>query len=156
MKNIVTIISLSVLIIFSSCGEGKKDDSAGHISPDIINNPATASGNKPVDVMPKFEFEETNFDFGSITSGEIVTHEFKYKNIGDADLVISQAKGSCGCTEPEYEKTPIKPGQSSTIKITFNSDGIAGQLSKTVTVLANTIPNTKVLTISAEVLKKNK
>lgn len=152
-KYIITVF-ISGLLLFAACGEKKQADTADHVSPDIINNPASASGIKTDDAMPKFDFTESRFDFGSIKSGDVVTHIFKFKNSGDADLVISQAKGSCGCTEPEYDKAPIKPGEESTIKVTFHSEGMAGELSKTVTVLANTIPNTKVLTISAEVLKK--
>ena len=154
MKKIAIYFFVSCVLLVTACGEKKQDDNTTHVSPDIINNPATASGNKQENAMPKFEFEQTDFDFGSIKSGDVVTHEFKFRNSGDADLVISQAKGSCGCTEPEYSKSPIKPGETSQIKVTFNSEGMAGQLSKTVTLLANTIPNTKVLTISAEVLKK--
>ena len=151
---IVISILMSGSVLFAACGSKSQSDNSGQVSPDIINNPASASGNKQEEKMPKFEFDESSFDFGTIKSGDVVTHEFKFKNVGDADLVISQAKGSCGCTEPEYSKAPLKPGESSILKVTFNSDGMAGQLAKTVTVLANTIPNTKVVTISAEVVNK--
>ena len=136
-----------------SCNHDEKKN-PDHLSPDIINNPASASGEKKDNAKPAFNFPETSFDFGTIKSGDVVTHEFEFSNSGNADLVISEAKGSCGCTEPEYPKSPLKPDEKSKIKVTFNSNGMAGQLSKTVTLLANTIPNTKVLTISAEVLKK--
>ena len=82
-----------------------------------------------------------------------MSYEFKFKNTGNADLIISQATGSCGCTVPEYSKDPVKPGEEGVIKVKYNSAGHGGTVSKTITLLANTIPNTKVLTISAEVLK---
>lgn len=123
------------------------------INPEIVNNPATANGVTDTSKLPAFEFAESSFDFGTLRTGESVTHEFRFKNIGKGDLLITQAKGSCGCTQPEYPKDPIASGGEGVIKVTFNSTGISGQVAKTVTVLANTIPNTKVLTISGEVVK---
>lgn len=123
------------------------------IDPELVNNPATASGNDAETDLPAFEFAETTFDFGSLKSGETVTHEYRFKNTGSADLLIAEAHGSCGCTVPEYPKTPIAPGDEGTIKVTFNSSGMSGQIAKTITILANTIPSTKVLTISGEVIK---
>ena len=149
------IILTSMLVI--SCGSDQnKNEKNGEVivSPDIVNNPETANGeitDKPG--VPKFDFEEITFDLGTIESGESVTHEFKFKNSGDKDLIISQAKGSCGCTQPEYPKDPIAPGDEGVIKVTFNSAGISGQISKNVTLIANTTPNTKVLTITGEVIK---
>ena len=153
---------LSLLIIagsflIASCNKAKPvTDSDGneHLSPDIIENPATASGKDEEKKLPVFSFSETRHDFGTITSGEVKTAEFKFRNAGNADLVIAQVTGSCGCTVPEYSKDKIEPGAEGWIKVTFNSRGQAGQLAKTITVLANTIPATKVLTISAEVISK--
>ena len=150
-----TIVLTSMLVI--SCGsDQKKNEKNGEVivSPDIVNNPETANGEitDKTDV-PKFDFEEITFDLGTIESGESVTHEFKFKNSGDKDLIISQAKGSCGCTQPEYPKDPIAPGDEGVIKVTFNSTGISGQITKNITLIANTTPNTKVLTITGEVIK---
>lgn len=122
------------------------------INPEIINNPATANGTADTTVLPVFEFAETSFDFGTLRTGASVTHEFRFKNAGKGELLISQARGSCGCTLPEYPKDPIASGGEGVIKVTFNSTGISGQVAKTITILANTIPNTKVLTISGEVI----
>jgi hypothetical protein len=149
------IILTSILVI--SCGSDQnKNKKNGEVivSPDIVNNPETANG-EIIDKtgVPKFDFEEITFDLGTVQSGESVTHEFKFKNSGDKDLIISQAKGSCGCTQPEYPKDPIAPGDEGVIKVTFNSTGISGQITKNVTLIANTTPNTKVLTITGEVIK---
>jgi hypothetical protein len=149
------IILTSMLVI--SCGsDQKKNEKNGEVivSPDIVNNPETANGEITDKTgVPKFDFEEITYDLGTIESGESVTHEFKFKNSGDKDLIISQAKGSCGCTQPEYPKDPIAPGDEGVIKVTFNSTGISGQITKNVTLIANTTPNTKVLTITGEVIK---
>lgn len=132
---------------------GKKQEE--RVSPDIVNNPATASGELKENKKPEFSFESSTYDFGTINSGEEITHDFTFTNIGTADLIISQAKGSCGCTQPEYPHDPVKPGEEGVIKVTFRSAGIAGQVAKEITILANTTPTTKVLTISGEVIKSN-
>ena len=156
MKRLI-LFSLAIMGILNSCSDKKTvTDSEGrpHLSPDILENPATASGSKDEKKLPVFKFNESNHDFGTISSGEVKTVEFTFTNTGNADLVISQVTGSCGCTVAKYSKELIKQGDNGSINVTFNSNGISGQVAKTVTVLANTIPSTKVLTISAEVLKK--
>ena len=77
---------------------------------------------------------------------------FRFKNVGQSNLIISSAQGSCGCTVPEWPKEPIAPGAEGKIEVTFNSTGKQGLQNKTVTLVANTIPNTKVIVIKGEVL----
>ncbi|CAN5639867.1 hypothetical protein BH11BAC2_BH11BAC2_25840 [soil metagenome] len=155
MRKLICPLLIAAAFSFASCTDKNNTPQTGndHVSPDIINNPATASGVTNDDALPKFDFEESTFDFGTINSGAEIVHEYSFKNSGKADLVITQAHGSCGCTSPEYPKDPVKPGESGVIKVTYRSEGQAGQVAKTITLLANTIPNTKVLTISGEVLK---
>ena len=156
MKSIIKNTVIILILLVSSCKEKPVEtDSYGnpHVSPDIVTNPETANGEADKN-LPVFSFDETSFDFGTLNSGAVVSHEFTFKNTGNADLVISQATGSCGCTVPEYPKDPVKQGEEGKIKVTFNSEGQGGQIAKTITILANTIPATKVLTISAEVIKK--
>ena len=78
---------------------------------------------------------------------------FVFKNTGKSDLLIFNATASCGCTVPEYPKKPIHPGDEGKIIVSFNTEGKNGVQKKTVTLMANTQPNTKVLTIKAEVYK---
>ncbi|MBL7924899.1 MAG: DUF1573 domain-containing protein [Bacteroidia bacterium] len=154
MKRLQLFLILTALILWNACNTSTdKNQGPEQVSPDIVNIDATAAGEVRSSGKPQFDFQETNFDFGTITSGEEITHEFKFKNSGDADLIISQAKGSCGCTTPEYPQNPVAPGEEGSIKVTFKSQGIAGQVVKDITILANTSPTTKVLTISGEVLK---
>lgn len=146
-----------IILLIVSCNREKTvTDSEGnpHLSPDIIQNPATASGKEVDKKLPAFNFTETSHDFGTIASGDVMTYEFKFTNSGNADLVISQVTGSCGCTVAKYSKDVIGSGDEGSIDVKFDSHGQAGQVAKTITVLANTIPSTKVLTISAEVIKK--
>jgi len=99
------------------------------------------------------EFETTEFDFGEITAGEKVIHTFIFKNTGDTPLIISNAKGSCGCTVPFWPKEPIAPGESGEIEVQFDSKGKKGKQSKRVTITANTNPIHTYLTIKGAINK---
>ncbi|MBC8111260.1 MAG: DUF1573 domain-containing protein [Verrucomicrobia bacterium] len=100
---------------------------------------------------PVMTFAETNFDFGKIKQGDVVTHIFKFTNTGKTPLIIQGATGSCGCTVPETPKDPVSPGASSQIKVVFNSAGKEHRQSKTVTVVANTNPAETKIGITADV-----
>jgi hypothetical protein len=117
----------------------------------IVNNQSLEKSNKK-NKQPIVQFEKEEHNFGDISQGEVVSHNFIIKNSGKADLIISSAKGSCGCTVPVWPKDPIKPGAEAEIKVTFNSKGRSGSQTKKVTVLTNAIPNTKVLTIRGNVI----
>ena len=147
---------LSLLFILNACRhsqeEVKSDVPGNAVKPESIHNPATASSNRDAeDMLPVFQFEKESYDFGSIKEGESVTYAFKFTNAGKTDLLISSASGSCGCTVADYPKEAIAPGKKGAINVTFNSKSKQGMQHKTVTLIANTIPNSKVLTITGEV-----
>ncbi|MGB0864187.1 MAG: DUF1573 domain-containing protein, partial [Saprospiraceae bacterium] len=75
--------------------------------------------NTPKTVMA---FTNEEFDFGTVNEGEKVKHTFKFKNTGKEPLIISNAKGSCGCTVPKWPREPIAPGASGDVVVEFNSD----------------------------------
>ena len=105
---------------------------------------------------PTIKFDKTNHDFGEIRDGDIVETVFTFTNSGDSDLKILNASGSCGCTVPEYPRdTPIKPGESSMIKVKFDSSNKPGMQRKTVTLVTNTSQGKEMLNIKAFVLPKN-
>ena len=121
------------------------------ISADAIQNPMTADGKIDMDRVPVMVFEQEIYDFGKIEEGEKVSFAFKFKNTGKTPLIISDAAASCGCTVPEKPEDPIEPGQEGLINVVFNSTGKMGLQNKSITLLANTIPNTKVLYLRGEV-----
>jgi hypothetical protein len=140
--------------LFAGCKNKNPDLPDNAINPDVMNNPASASKGNTKDNVPAYQFAEESHDFGTLTDGEQVSFAFRFKNIGNGDLVIRAAQGSCGCTVPDYPKEPVPPGGTGLINVTFNSEGKTGVQHKTVTVIANTIPNTHVLNIHANVLPK--
>lgn len=121
----------------------------GNIPGTNVNATATPSG-----PLTSLQFEETTYDFGVKDEGTIVKHVFKFKNTGDAPLVIANAKGSCGCTVPTWPKQPVPPGGSGEISVEFNTKGKPGRQSKQVTVTANTNPTDSHLEIAGEVRPK--
>lgn len=150
MKMKFLVISLAAFV-FMSCGEKEASET---IDSAVIANPISADSAEEVDPnkLPQMSFDKDFHDFGKITAGEKVTYSFKFTNTGKADLIISTAAGSCGCTVPEFPKEPIKPGKSGYIKVQFNSEGRSGIQEKQVTIVANTIPNTNELKIRSEVI----
>jgi hypothetical protein len=98
-----------------------------------------------------FTWTSSVHDFGKIKQGVPVTHEFKFTNSGKVPLIIVNAQPSCGCTTPDWTKTPVGPGESGFIKATFNA-GVAGPFNKTVTVTANVEGGFVLLTIKGEVV----
>ena len=85
-------------------------------------------------------FEETTFDFGTINEGEKVRHTYKFTNTGNEPLIFSDAKGSCGCTVPDWPREPIAPGESNEVIVEFNSKNKSGKKNQKVTITANTNP----------------
>ena len=141
---------LAVLVAFgmTSC----KDNAAEKVSAD--NVAAAAERDTQADKYPVMSFTETTYDFGTINQGEAQEHVFTFTNTGEADLVIVDAKSSCGCTVPQYPKTPIAPGETGEMLVKFNGSG-KNQVSKTVTVTANTQKGKEMISIKAFVTPKD-
>lgn len=96
-------------------------------------------------------FQKEVHDYGEVKQNGNGDCEFKFTNTGTSALIISDAKGSCQCTVPEWPKTPILPGQSATIKVHYNTARV-GDINKTVTLYANIEGGTKVVRIKGKVV----
>jgi len=112
-------------------------DAATNAAANAAATVADAVPSGPTTVM---SFDETTFDFGTVTEGEKVSHTYKFTNAGDEPLILQNAKGSCGCTVPQWPREPIAPGASGEITVEFNSKGKAGDRNQKVTITANTNP----------------
>jgi hypothetical protein len=103
---------------------------------------------------PVGAIENNIFDFGDVNEGDIVKHDFKLTNSGKSDLLIRNVKASCGCTAVKNENV-VKPGQSTDLKVEFNSSGKKGRQNKSVTVITNDpVNSTIVLRIMGNVNSK--
>ncbi len=122
---------------------------AAPTNPAMDNNAAVV----PQNTGPKtaIQFTEMEHDFGTIEQNTTNPKVFTFTNTGDEPLIISNAKGSCGCTVPEYPRQPIAPGESGDIKVVYSPGTQANQQTKSITITANTEPATTVLRIKANV-----
>lgn len=105
--------------------------------------------------MPKstISFEKKEHNYGKVPQETENEYIFKFTNSGTNPLLISKAKGSCGCTVPNYPKEPIMPGEDGEIQVVYSSRKSDGTQSKTVTIWANTVPEQTQLRITADVQK---
>lgn len=110
--------------------------------------------NKPVGPKTSIAFASPEFDFGNISQGSNNAHVFSFTNTGNEPLIITNAKGSCGCTVPRWPKEPIAPGQTGEIEIVYKPGKQKNSQTKSITVSANTEPEKTVLKIKANVLEE--
>lgn len=150
------ILMMSTGILFSCNSNGEKK-----VTADLVKNPITADGINSNVKMPIAEIvskdgkDGRTFDFGVIIQGENVVHTFEVENKGDANLVISSASASCGCTVPSFSKEPILPGKVGKVDVAFSSAGRSGKQIKTVTLTTNAQPSTITLTIVSNIVVPN-
>lgn len=108
-------------------------------------NAQTAAGG------PEITFEKEVHDFGKMKQGGDATTEFKFTNTGTEPLIISNSRGSCGCTVPQWPREPIAPGASNVIKVKYDSKRI-GPINKSVTITSNAVNSpSKVIRIKGNI-----
>lgn len=165
LKNLFVALIAVVSMSMIAC-QGDADDARAKAREQLATTnetPATANTDNPAQAVSEEQvptgpttsiaFEHTDFDFGTIDDGEKVRHTYKFKNTGNEPLIISSAKGSCGCTVPKWSSDPIPPGGSGEIDVEFDSKGKPGKQTKRVTVTANTVPAQTFLNITGTVNK---
>jgi len=170
MKKFGFLFAFSLLLMVACKNDAGSSETAEAATPSV---PSSSAVNTPTPATPpvklnepavpagpitSISFKETEYDFGMVMEGEKVVHEYAFTNTGDEPLIISNAKGSCGCTVPDWPREPIAPGASSVIKVQFDSKNkgkVGGGLqSKKVTLTANTDPVNTYLTIKGKVDKE--
>jgi hypothetical protein len=103
---------------------------------------------------PMIKFEKETHDFGELMQGGDASYVFKFTNTGTADLKIESAKGSCGCTVPNWSSDPVAPGGEGEIKVQYDSNRIGG-ISKSVTINSNAVNEpVKTIFIKGNILAK--
>ena len=139
MKQINKFIALVAIILGSFTFTATAQETIAPATPKVDNPNA-----------PEITFEKEMHDYGTIKQGADGNCEFKFKNTGKEPLIISNAKGSCGCTVPTYPKEPILKGQTGVIKVHYDTKRV-GAFTKTVTLNSNAKTDTKILTIKGVV-----
>ncbi|MCS6818803.1 MAG: DUF1573 domain-containing protein [Chitinophagales bacterium] len=143
MKKTVLLSGITLLLLLFACRrKGDENLKNGGLTKEMLRD------------STKVVFSQIEYDFDTIQEGQIVEHYFTFKNIGDKNLYIANAYGSCGCTVPEYPKEPVTPGSEGRIKVTFNSAGKEGPQNKTITLIMNTANRNELLYMKGFVRKK--
>ena len=144
MKRIAWILACVLLLGVGACNESA--------SKKVNQEKATENAEKKEAASAAMSFDKTTHDFGNIEEGETVQTTFSFTNTGQSDLIIVDARGSCGCTVPDYPKnTPIAPGATGQIVVSFDSSNKPNMQQKTVTISANTASGRETLRIKAMV-----
>jgi len=146
IRKSVGLFALSLVVLTTACKHESAADKISDADMKAIQEQNAIAGR-----IAKVEFDKEIHDFGTINEGQIVETNFIVKNVGDSDLMIHDAKGSCGCTVPQPPKEPIKPGDSAPIKVSFDSKGKPGEQEKTVTLTTNTANGHETFKIKANV-----
>ena len=107
------------------------------------------------DKVAKIEFESETIDYGTIEKGSDGVRVFKFKNTGDAPLIVSDVKSSCGCTVPKKPTEPILPGENGEIEVKYDTNRV-NPVRKTITVTSNAVTQTVALKIKGTVIDSKK
>ena len=134
-------------IFFTSCDVRKKDAQSN-----VLNTTQGVSVPKDPTTI---QLIDSAYDFGSVTEGDVVEYNYRFKNTGKVPLVITHTSASCGCTVPEKPEQPILPGEIGFIKVKFNSEHRPGNAHKTITVESNANPAFPLLALTGMVKEKS-
>lgn len=113
---------------------------------------AQSNDSKSID-GPVMEFETMEVDYGNIMQGSEPLRTVKFTNTGTTPLIISNARGSCGCTVPTWPKEPVMPGETSVIEVRYDTKRV-GPINKTITITANDNTGTHTLRVKGLIKKE--
>ncbi len=168
MKNVfkITLVSVLAVGLVAACRDKDAEKRIAQLESRIAElegkNPAAPATvqptsttpvqeQKPEGPLPVLSFETIEHDFGTINEGDVVEYTYKFKNTGEAPLIIQSAQPSCGCTVPDWSKDPIPVGGEGYVKAKFDSKGKPNIQNKTITVTSNTWPKQTQLRFKAMV-----
>ncbi|MEJ5091414.1 DUF1573 domain-containing protein [Sphingobacterium faecium] len=148
--NYSLLLALGVWTL-SSCGSNTKNDKTTSEQA-VVTEDTAANREAAATAIGTIEFAQPVHEFGQIKEGAEVTHIFTLTNTGNAPLIISEVRASCGCTQPEFSKNPVLPGKTSDIKVTFKSEGQVGKQQKIITIHSNASNGLTTVQLKGEVL----
>jgi len=102
---------------------------------------------------PEINFEKELIDMGTYNQydDESSRCEFVFTNTGKEPLIIEKAKGSCGCTVPDWPKEPIAPGETAVMKINYDEKRV-GPYTKSITITSNAKTSPKIVKVKGKVI----
>lgn len=150
MKKIAFLLLISLFQFTMNAQKSAKPSTKAKAKTPIKTEVSKPEVSKSDIAKPAFKFETEELDYGTIKKNADGVRFFKFKNIGNAPLIIEDVKGSCGCTIPTKPSEPIMPGKSGEIKVKYATDRV-GAFIKTVTIVSNATDMPKVVKIKGEV-----
>ncbi|MFD0992938.1 DUF1573 domain-containing protein [Tenacibaculum geojense] len=150
-KLILTLAFLVSAGVFVSC---EKSNAASKIKDENVAK-AVERDNEIKKGAPVISFDKEEYNFGKVAEGDVVETTFTLTNTGKSNLVITNAKATCGCTVPTWPKEPIAPGETGEIAVKFNTAGKPNKQSKTVTLYTNTARGLETVKITGMVTPKS-
>lgn len=146
MKRILTLLLL--LIGLSVSLAAQENNTA-------VETASDAEATEVLDGGPELIVENMELDYGTIEQDSDPIRVFRLTNAGDAPLLITNARGSCGCTTPQREdwNTPIGPGETRELRVRYDTHRV-GPFRKRVTLTHNASEDPTVLTIKGKVNPK--
>lgn len=151
-KLIFPVAALMCVALLFSC---KQESALAKVKTENVVQ-AQARDEKISEGVPVIEFDQREYEFGTVNEGDIVEGTFIITNKGKSDLVILSAKPSCGCTVPSWPKEPIKPGETAELTFKFNTRGKPNKQNKSITIKSNAEKTTEVIRIKGFVTPKPK
>lgn len=152
---------ISLFIVIASCNQEdpqaqEEEALKDKLPATLVHNPRSLNDadSGKLQELGKLVFEDTIHNFGTLNEGEQVSYEFSFTNKGRKDILINEAKASCGCTVADYPTQPFKENQSGKIKVTFDSKGKPGMNERAVIITTNGNPSLYNIIIQAQVLDK--
>ena len=120
----------------------------------IVRDPVRIHSSTDTLNVAQFAFDDIRYRYGEVEEGAVVTHRFKFKNVGKVPLLISDCKSTCGCTVPEWPKEPIPVGGEGEIFVKFNTEKKENYQTKPIFITANTHPAETTLYLIGKVNKR--
>jgi len=141
-------ICLIVLAMSTYACDQPKNEKSGLTIDGVPVSSLFGQGKDGKELGAVIQLNEEKFDFDTLAADEIVEHNFKFKNAGDAPLLIASVKSTCGCTVPSWPEEVIKPGEFGDIAVSFDASGRSGRFIKTIQIRSNGSPPVKSIRIS--------
>jgi len=129
MKKTITLLTLVVAAFSFTFGQATEKSKTA--------SPVQKETKQAVKEGPQMDFKFTDHNFGDLQEGPKANVDFVFTNTGNKPLILTDVKASCGCTTPEWPKEPIMPGQTSKIKVEYNTQGRPGEFTKSITITSN-------------------
>lgn len=142
LKFLMGTVFIMGALMFGSCGQRSASSESASIAESVVDNLGEGA---------VLKFDTLHHSFGELQSGEEVACRFGFTNTGSAPLLIRDVKAGCGCTNVQFPQKPIKPGESGSVELTFNTRGKSGHQVQNVIVLSNATEPSLLLSITAQV-----